>query len=82
MCVNIIFVRLQMNSNFEAKNKGLGLLGDAMSLTRLHEAAEAAKVELSKGQSTSTNLPCITADQTGPEVRLWRGQVAVSCTAK
>eukprot|EP00611_Tribonema_gayanum_P022050 TRINITY_DN4361_c0_g1_i3.p1 TRINITY_DN4361_c0_g1~~TRINITY_DN4361_c0_g1_i3.p1 ORF type:complete len:210 (+),score=82.86 TRINITY_DN4361_c0_g1_i3:203-832(+) len=57
----------ELNSDFKKKNKGLDLLQDPLSLTRLYEAAEAAKVELSKSQATSINLPFITADMTGPK---------------
>jgi hypothetical protein len=58
----------QMNKDFVAANKGCNLLNDPLSLSRLYEAAESAKIELSKGQSTSINLPFITADAAGPKV--------------
>jgi molecular chaperone DnaK (HSP70) len=57
-----------MNKDFVAANKGCNLLNDPLSLSRLYEAAESAKIELSKGQSTTINLPFITADATGPKV--------------
>jgi molecular chaperone DnaK (HSP70) len=57
-----------MNKDFVAVNKGCNLLNDPLSLSRLYEAAESAKIELSKGQSTTINLPFITADATGPKV--------------
>ena len=45
-------------------------MNDPLSLTRLYEAAESALAELSKGQMAAINLPFITADATGPKVRL------------
>lgn len=57
---------LWMIENFKA-TEGLDLGADKMALQRLREAAEKAKVELSSMQSTSINLPFITADETGPK---------------
>ncbi len=52
----------------EFKNReGVDLSGDRMALQRLKEAAEKAKIELSSTQSTSINLPFITATDTGPK---------------
>ncbi|MGA2975743.1 MAG: molecular chaperone DnaK [Spirochaetia bacterium] len=48
------------------RETGIDLLRDRMALQRLKEAAEKAKIELSSAQTTSINLPFITADQTGP----------------
>jgi molecular chaperone DnaK len=48
------------------RETGIDLSRDRMALQRLKEAAEKAKIELSSAQSTSINLPFITADQTGP----------------
>jgi len=48
------------------KENGIDLSRDRMALQRLKEAAEKAKIELSSAQSTSLNLPFITADQAGP----------------
>ncbi len=48
------------------KETGIDLLRDRMALQRLKEAAEKAKIELSSAQTTSINLPFITADQNGP----------------
>src|SRR5271157_2271953 len=48
------------------KENGIDLLRDRMALQRLKESAEKAKIELSSAQTTSINLPFITADQTGP----------------
>jgi len=45
---------------------GVDLSGDAMALTRLKEAAEKAKIELSSVQETEINLPFITATNEGP----------------
>ncbi len=53
-----------MVSEFK-KSKGVDLSQDPMALQRLKEAAETAKCELSTTQSTSINLPFITADSTG-----------------
>ena len=50
---------------FKAKN-GVDLSGDPMALTRLKEAAEKAKIELSSVQETEVNLPFITANADGP----------------
>jgi molecular chaperone DnaK len=50
---------------FKAKN-GVDLSADAMALTRLKEAAEKAKIELSSVQETEVNLPFITANAEGP----------------
>ena len=49
------------------KNNGIDLRKDKMSLQRLKEAAEKAKIELSGMTSTNINLPFITADATGPK---------------
>ncbi|MBD2136876.1 molecular chaperone DnaK [Anabaena sp. FACHB-1237] len=47
--------------------EGINIADDKVALQRLREAAEKAKVELSTLESTSINLPFITADQTGPK---------------
>ncbi len=47
--------------------EGVDLAMDKMALQRLREAAEKAKIELSSMQSTSINLPFITADDSGPK---------------
>jgi len=49
------------------KEQGIDLKQDVLALQRLKEAAEKAKIELSSTQSTSVNLPYITADATGPK---------------
>ncbi len=49
------------------KDQGVDLHNDKMSLQRLHEAAEKAKIELSSATETEINLPFITADATGPK---------------
>ena len=49
-----------------SKETGIDLSQDRMALQRLKEAAEKAKIELSSAQTTSINLPFITADQAGP----------------
>jgi len=51
----------------EFKNdNGVDLSADPMALTRLKEAAEKAKIELSSVAETEINLPFITATDSGP----------------
>jgi molecular chaperone DnaK len=45
---------------------GIDLSADKMAMQRLREAAEKAKIELSAAQTTSINLPYITAGPDGP----------------
>ena len=47
-------------------SNGIDLAKDKMALQRLKEAAEKAKMELSTTQSTTINLPFITASDQGP----------------
>ncbi|MFT3796731.1 molecular chaperone DnaK [Flavobacterium sp.] len=47
--------------------EGIDLRQDPMSLQRLKEAAEKAKIELSSGAETEINLPYVTATATGPK---------------
>lgn len=49
------------------KTNGIDLKNDKMSLQRLKDAAEAAKIELSSATSAQINLPFITSDATGPK---------------
>ncbi len=50
------------------KDQGIDLRNDKLALQRLKEAAEKAKIELSRRtQQTEINLPFITADATGPK---------------
>ncbi|MDB9524496.1 molecular chaperone DnaK [Oscillatoria sp. CS-180] len=59
------------------EQEGIDLSADRMALQRIREAAEKAKIELSTMQTTSINLPFITADETGPkhlEMSLSRAQ--------
>jgi molecular chaperone DnaK len=49
------------------KENGVDLKKDMLALQRLKESAEKAKIELSSSQSTSVNLPYITADASGPK---------------
>jgi len=52
----------------EFKNdEGIDLRQDPMSLQRLKEAAEKAKIELSAGNETEINLPYVTATASGPK---------------
>jgi len=47
-------------------DNGVDLSTDAMAMTRLREAAEKAKIELSSVMETEINLPFITATNEGP----------------
>ncbi|OQB15567.1 MAG: Chaperone protein DnaK [Firmicutes bacterium ADurb.Bin193] len=49
------------------KENGIDLRADKMSLQRLTEAAEKAKIDLSGVATTNINLPFITADASGPK---------------
>ncbi len=49
------------------RESGIELTQDRMALQRMKEAAEKAKIELSSTQTTSINLPFITADRAGPK---------------
>lgn len=49
------------------KDTGIDLSKDPLSLQRLKEAAEKAKIELSSAVETDVNLPYITADASGPK---------------
>ena len=52
----------------EFKNaEGIDLTNDAMAMSRIIEAAEKAKVELSNMSTTDINLPYITATESGPK---------------
>ena len=51
---------------FQLSNGGIDLSKDKMAMQRLREAAEKAKIELSASQSTTINLPYITASPEGP----------------
>jgi molecular chaperone DnaK len=53
-------------SEFQTE-EGVDLRQDAMSLQRLKEAAEKAKIELSSSPQTEINLPYITATASGPK---------------
>jgi len=49
------------------KESGIDVSHDKMAVTRLREASEKAKIELSSTLETDLNLPFITADQNGPK---------------
>jgi molecular chaperone DnaK len=49
------------------KDEGMDLRKDPMSLQRLKEASEKAKIELSSSTQTEINLPYITATASGPK---------------
>lgn len=49
------------------KETGIDLRKDSLSMQRIKDAAEKAKVELSSASQTDINLPYITADATGPK---------------
>ena len=53
-------------SEFQREN-GIDLKKDPRALSRLKEAAEKAKIELSTTSTTEINLPFITADADGPK---------------
>ena len=55
-----------MADTFKAA-EGIDLRNDKMSLQRLRDAAEKAKIELSGVTTTNINLPFITADANGPK---------------
>jgi molecular chaperone DnaK len=49
------------------KENGIDLRKDTLSLQRLDEAAEKAKIELSTALETEINIPFITSDASGPK---------------
>jgi len=49
------------------KESGVDLSKDQLALQRLKDSAEKAKIELSSSQSTTVNLPYVTADASGPK---------------
>lgn len=49
------------------KDQGIDLGKDPLSLQRIKEAAEKAKIELSTAQESEINQPFITSDATGPK---------------
>ena len=49
------------------KENGIDLRKDALSLQRLDEAAEKAKIELSTTLETEINIPFVTSDASGPK---------------
>jgi molecular chaperone DnaK len=49
------------------KENGIDLKQDMLALQRLKDSAEKAKIELSSAQTTSVNLPYVTADASGPK---------------
>ncbi len=53
-------------SNFK-KDQGIDLSKDVLSLQRLRETGEKAKIELSSSLETEINLPFITSDAAGPK---------------
>ena len=64
------------------KQEGIDLRQDAITLQRLKEAAEKAKIELSSRTDTEINLPFITATQEGPKhlvINLTRAKFEALC---
>jgi len=60
------------------KKEGIDLSRDNTAMTRIREAAERAKIELSTVMETDINLPFIAQDQAGPknlELRLTRAKL-------
>lgn len=55
-----------LSTEFKNDN-GIDLRNDPMSLQRLREASEKAKIELSTSPQTEINLPYLTADAQGPK---------------
>ena len=49
------------------KSNGVDLTNDKMSMQRMKDAAEGAKIELSSATTAQINLPFITSDATGPK---------------
>ncbi|WP_339048128.1 molecular chaperone DnaK [Candidatus Mesenet endosymbiont of Phosphuga atrata] len=49
------------------KENGMDLSSDRLALSRIKEAAEKAKIELSSSMQTEINLPYLTADSSGPK---------------
>jgi molecular chaperone DnaK len=49
------------------KENGIDLRKDSLSLQRLDEAAEKAKIELSTAMETEINIPFVTSDASGPK---------------
>ncbi len=65
------------------KQEGIDLRKDAITLQRLKEAAEKAKIELSSRTDTEINLPFITATQEGPKhlvINLTRAKFEALCS--
>ncbi|MEI6692689.1 MAG: molecular chaperone DnaK [Chlorobium sp.] len=64
------------------KQEGIDLRKDPITLQRLKEAAEKAKIELSSRTDTEINLPFITATQEGPKhlvINLTRAKFEALC---
>ena len=64
------------------KQEGIDLRKDAITLQRLKEAGEKAKIELSSRTDTEINLPFITATQEGPKhlvINLTRAKFEALC---
>ncbi len=64
------------------KDQGIDLSKDIMSIQRLKEAAEKAKIELSSTMESEINLPFITADASGPKhliLKLSRAKLEQLC---
>ena len=49
------------------KKEGVDLTSDTTAMTRIREAAEKAKIELSSSTQTEINLPYVTATESGPK---------------
>jgi len=56
-----------LTRHFQENTADIDLSKDPLAVQRMYEAAETAKIELSKMQSVHINLPFITADMTGPK---------------
>ncbi|KKS66734.1 MAG: Chaperone protein DnaK [Parcubacteria group bacterium GW2011_GWC2_42_6] len=64
-------------------SSGIDLSNDKMAMTRLKEAAEKAKIELSSTLETDINLPFITADAAGPKHwKSWYGRLLINAASR
>ena len=54
------------------KDQGIDLSKDSLTLQRIKESAEKAKIELSSALETEINLPFITSDAAGPKHLLYK----------
>ena len=53
--------------NTQQRREHIDLTRDPTAMSRIREAAEKAKIELSAATTASINLPFLTSDKTGPK---------------